>query len=164
MTASGHIAVTGVTTQYLDNPIQLVTVNLALHLLLQMIPHAEWTTFVRRSKMKAIAITAVDFAVGGWYVWQLFIWLDKPTWFILTGLLAGFWLDILLVVMGWCWPGIKRLQVRTHSWPQPPTEPIDWSQTVTGQTPVWVKLIIQTLLVIVPYWFLRQSKKKPPRR
>lgn len=153
MTFSGHVAVTGLTLQLTSDPITLITVNLALHPILDAIPHAEWSTF-RGSRPKAIAITLFDLIVAGLYIWQLFVRLHQPAGLIVAALLAGVWLDILDPLAARCWPPLHRFHVFTHSWPEPPDKPINWSKTVTGKTPLWVKLVVQNLLVAIPYWLL----------
>ena len=153
MTVSGHVAVTGLTLQYTNDLRVVVAMNMALHLLLDMVPHAEWSTF-REDMPKAVLITAVDLLVSGWYIVVLFQRLDKPWWFITTGIVSGLWLDILTPFSSQWFPALHRLHLWTHSWPLPPDDPIDWSKTITGPTPVWCKLLIQTLCVLIPYRLL----------
>jgi len=153
VTFSGHVAITGLTLQLTRDPGILVGVNMALHPILDAIPHAEWSTF-RDSRFKAVAITVFDFVIAGLYIWQLFIHLDRPAWLILLSVLSGIWMDVIHPIAARYWHRLHDFHVFTHSWPLWPDKSIDWSKTVTGKTPLWVKLVFQNLLVVVPYWFL----------
>lgn len=156
MTFSGHVAVTGVTLCYIKDPKLILLANLVAHPLLDAIPHAEWATF-QETKWLMIAITVFDILVACGYIQQLFVHTQQPTFLILAALVAGMWMDILDPVFRvWC-PPLRLLHLYTHTWPHPPVEHIEWSKTVTGTTPLWIKLVIQNLLVVGCYWLLRRG-------
>ncbi len=151
MTLSGHLAVSALTLQYIDNPPLLIAVNLILHPLLDMVPHAEWTSF-GDSKSKAIFVTILDYAVAIGFILAFVIHVDRPVWLIVAALLAGLWLDILDPLGRW-WPSLRYYHQYTHTWPQRPPrqngESVDWSRSATGKTPMWLKYLIQYGLVVV---------------
>lgn len=152
MTFAGHIAVAGLTVQYIHNPVALVAVNLVLHPVLDMVPHAEWTSFPD-SKPAAVIVTSIDWLAGAWYIWLLSVHLGWSLNLIL-GLLAGLWLDIVDPLFGRWLKQLRYMHQWTHSYPMAPTPPVDWSRSVTGRTPLWLKFGIQYGLVAVCYALL----------
>lgn len=148
MTISTHLAISGAVLVTVPDPTLAIVVVVALHPLLDALPHAEITTFInqeRREIWKAALLTAIDLLVAGYVIGRLSILPLAPT-YLIGGLLAGFWMDWLQPLVGRFWPGFVRAHVWIHSWPQSAVEPINWHQSFTGRVPTWIKLILQAAL------------------
>lgn len=150
MTFAGHLAATGIIVRFIPDPTAVVAVNLLIHPILDMVPHAEWTSFPENPK-KALLITAVDVGVALPYLYLFLTHLDKELGILLTAIGAGLWLDIVDPLFGRYWPSLRQFHQATHSWPLPPTPPVDWPRTLTGRTPLWLKLAVQFSLVTIGY-------------
>lgn len=148
MTISTHLAVSGAVLATVPDPTLAVVIVVALHPLLDALPHAEITTFInqeRREVGKAVLLTALDLLAAGYVVGRLSVLPLAPA-YLIGGLLAGFWMDWLQPLVGRFWPVLVRTHVWLHSWPQSAVETIDWHRSFTGRVPTWIKLIMQTAL------------------
>ncbi|MDO8650381.1 MAG: hypothetical protein Q7K33_03700 [Candidatus Berkelbacteria bacterium] len=159
MTLAGHIAISGLVMQVIPDPVLMITTNVVLHPLLDSIPHAEWHTFVNEHQSRTLAIlfTLADVVFSVCYIWLLVTHLPYTTGLIYLGLFAGIWADLLELLVSRFWPGFVYWHRYTHSWPEKPTEPIDWSKSLTGRTPTWVKLSIQFILIVGPLALLLRT-------
>lgn len=145
MTFSGHIATTVLALRLTQNPWVLIPAALALHLAADAVPHAEWRPW-RQSGALARLIMAGDFlatlllAAGAFYRFS-------PLWLVAAALVAGLLPDLTdKAARRYCRP-FRRLHVLVHSWPTGKTDSIDWNRTLTGRTPIWAKIAIQTALI-----------------
>lgn len=152
MTLSGHIAVSGLTLQLSHDPTTVVVANLLLHPLLDAIPHAEWSTFRGPDQRRAmVTITVLDAVLSVGLVILLVKSLPEVSFGLkVVAVVAGLWLDLLDPIARRFIRPLREFHEFCHSWPVWfGSRPIDWSQTATGHTPLWVKLCIQIALVLV---------------
>lgn len=161
MLVSTHIAVSGLVMMECGDPGAMVVINMALHPVLDAIPHAEGSTFWNKNPGRnqwywAILITAVDYVLAYYIAQLVFASLALPMGVIILGLLAGSWMDVLhpLMLIAPLGERYRYWHTYTHSWPAPATEPIDWSKSLTERTPLQVKLLIQVVLTAVPIYVL----------
>ena len=159
MTLSGHIAVSGLTLQLSHDPTTVVVANLVLHPILDAIPHAEWSTFRGpQERRKLIAITALDIVLSiGFIILLVHALPDVSFGLKVTAVLTGLWLDLLDPLAQRFIRPLKDFHEFCHSWPVWfGSQPIDWSRTATGRTPLWLKLVIQLTIVTVSAILLRR--------
>lgn len=160
MTLATHVAVGGLVLYAVGDPAVAATVNMALHPVLDAIPHAEWTTFVnldRRDRGVGGLFIALDLLATVGVLGVLFTALPYSAGTIWLNLAAATWMDWLYVIAGRHLPWLSWLNHQMHAWPTPITDPIDWSRSLTGRTPTWVKLIIQIVLTAVPTWVIYRA-------
>lgn len=146
MTFAGHVAASSLVLTATHNPGLIIVSNLLLHPLLDSIPHAEWTSFPD-SRYKMVLITVIDLLIALGLIWLM---LDRfSSGLVILSILFGLWLDIVDPLIGRWLPTLRHWHQSTHTWPLRADHHIDWQKTMTGRTPLWLKLIIQYGLVLV---------------
>ncbi|MBI2589552.1 hypothetical protein HYW32_00750 [Candidatus Berkelbacteria bacterium] len=160
MTISGHIAVTGLTLAFVPEPSAIIAANLLIHPLLDMIPHAEWYSFPKREEWwKMGGVTSVDILTSIWLVdYFLRIFTTLSPFLIFGAILAGLWLDILHPFLDKFYRPLWRFHIYCHTIPTWfGDKAVDWSKTISGKTPVLIKLAFQIGLVLIAYLILNQK-------
>lgn len=145
-----HLALAGVTLQYIHNPFLLIATNVILHLILDAIPHADWATF-RSNTTIVVASSITDFVLSLFFVWLVFANTNQPAPLIVATIAASSWLDLLDRAAKKFWPRLWEFHIFLHSWPASPKTPIDWSISLTGRTPLWVKLLVTAAILVGSY-------------
>lgn len=147
MTFSGHIAAAAVILTVTKDPLAVVTGCLVAHFVIDAIPHAELrpeadSSLLAKSIMTADALATVVL------LWTMFQVLAAPIWLIITALLVSILPDLTDKLARRYFRPLRYFHELMHTWPLLPSSNVDWSKTVTGRTPTWVKVLTQTLLVI----------------
>lgn len=153
MTLSGHAAATILTLHYTHDPVILILMNIILHILLDAIPHAEWSTF-QGSKLKMATYTLIDGVIGLWLIALAFSRVNISPWLISFAFIAGLWLDILDALTSKWLKKLRFYHQYLHTWPLPPINPVNWDKTVTGKVPTWAKIAFQLLLIALAVFAL----------
>lgn len=146
MTFSGHIAVGGIVLQVTHNFLLVAVLCLAFHFLTDAIPHVEIRPW-KKSSLFARSLMTADILFTGILVFSLYRFTNS---YIVASVAIIFSLlpDLTDIVARRYSKPFRSLHLYMHSWPQPPIEPIDWNKTLTGNTPKWIKVSMQFVLII----------------
>lgn len=147
MTFSGHIAAAAVILTATKDPLAVVAGCLVAHFVVDAIPHAEWRPEASASRLAKSIMTA-DALATILILATIFLVVAVPVWLIITALLVSILPDLTDKLARRYFRPLRYFHELMHTWPLLPSSNVDWSKTVTGKTPTWVKILTQTLLVI----------------
>jgi len=146
MTFSGHISTAAVILTVTNDPLAVVAGCLVAHFVIDAIPHAEWRRKAD-SNLLAKTIMTADALATIILLGTMFLVLAAPIWLIITAVLVSILPDLTDKLARRYVRPLRYLHKLMHTWPLLPTSKVDWSKTVTGRTPTWVKVLTQFLLV-----------------
>ena len=146
MTFSGHLAVTALSLGATHDPYVVIPLNLFLHFATDAIPHAELNCFDTATPLRK-AVQGTDLLVTVALLAGI-LHMHLPVWLTASSAIMGLLPDLTDRLIRRYWPAARLLHRKMHTWPMPADkQQLDWSKTVTGPTPLLLKVIFQAVLI-----------------
>lgn len=154
MTFSGHIATATFVLALTQQLAWVIVLCIVLHLLIDAIPHVELKNLAQSSNTEK-ALMSTDLLCTLSLIISLYSHFSHISWLITLAIVCSVLPDLTdSLAHRYCAP-FRRLHKLMHTWPAPVTDIVNWDLTVTGRTPTWLKVLMQTVLVVGALIYLK---------